>query len=112
MKRRLLLILGLLTLLLVTGAMALHPRATSARPAPQRALATTHCSSTGSYCLDWQVLGGGIAPMESDNFRVRGTLGQTVAGLFSGNSYDLMAGYWAGFDLKHTVYVPTALNGS
>ena len=44
--------------------------------------------------------------MESSSYRLRGTLGQTMAGLFDSSSYTLRAGYWAGIDTGGEVYLP------
>lgn len=102
MKRRTLLTVCLL--LLAVGAVALFLAADrSVAQTGPRAATATYCSS--SYCLDWDVMGG-VGDMHSDSYLLRATLGQTVAGLFSGDTYDLQAGYWAGVDVDWDAYLP------
>ncbi|HSM58950.1 MAG TPA: hypothetical protein VK879_22535 [Candidatus Sulfomarinibacteraceae bacterium] len=103
MRRRTLLTVCLLLLAVAAVTLFLAADRSVAQADPHAATAT-HCSS--SYCLDWDVLGGGVGDMRSDSYLLRATLGQTVAGLFSGDAYELHAGYWAGIDIDWEVYLP------
>lgn len=121
MKKRFLLgaTLMVLTLVLVAAAMAWQAPGSAIAEAPPNALAdtrgepraqapaTTHCST--NFCLDWQVLSGGLGEMASSSFRLRSTLGQTMAGVFSGSSYTLRAGYWTSADSGDKAYLPLLL---
>ena len=107
MRRKAILFFALLALLLAGGLLLAAGNGQAARAAPQpgRALLTATCST--SFCLDWHVLGGEVAPVESASYRMQGTLGQTMAGLFDSASYRLAAGYWHGLEPpKHDVYLP------
>jgi hypothetical protein len=108
MRKRTLIVAGLLALILVlvAGALAAQPGLSRAEPLPQRP-AATYCSD--SFCLDWQVLAGSLGEMESASYRLRGTLGQTMAGLFSSTSYELHAGYWAGVQSGDRVFLPALM---
>lgn len=67
--------------------------------------------TSAQYDLEWSVLGGAMGEMNSASFRLNSTLGQTMAGEFSGTNYGLrVAGYWqeSGAFLRY-VYLPIVL---
>lgn len=106
MKKKAFLLLGVLVVLLLASGLLLATPPSRAQMAPQAAPAVAFCSS--NYCLDWQVLAGGIGPMESSSYRLQGTLGQTMAGLFDGATFELQAGYWVGIHPgEFDIYLPT-----
>lgn len=47
--------------------------------------------------INWDVLSSGGGPTTSTNFRLDGTLGQTVAGLSTSTNFMLNSGYWQDF---------------
>lgn len=102
-------ILLALTVLLGVAALSAQPQPRAQPPAPGQPSLTTHCSD--SFCLNWETIVGDLGEMQSDNFRLRSTLGQTMAGLFSSDSYTLRAGYWAGIDTGDDVYLPALFGG-
>ena len=74
------------------------------------ALATVNRSraqTSASYGLEWYVLSGGLGEMSSASYRLNSTVGQTMAGEFSGTNYNLYAGYWQIF--LRRVYLPLVL---
>ena len=105
LRQRKLLVLVLLALTLLVGAGVLAQAQTAARP-QSRSLQANTAFCSGSFCIDWQVLAGGIGPMESDSYRLESTLGQTMAGSFAGEAFELEAGYWAGVNRGSRVFVP------
>lgn len=97
----------LAVLLLIGGGLVVQAQ-TSAGPEVRTLQASTDMCS-GSFCVNWQVLAGGLGPMESSSFRLESTLGQTMAGLFSGDSYQIEAGYWAGVNRGSRVFIPVVI---
>lgn len=67
------------------------------------------CADT--HCLNWSVLAGGLGSMESDNFQMQATLGQTMAGLFSGDALTVQTGYWVITlgETEYFIYIPVIL---
>lgn len=106
LRRRTIVIFTVLGLL-VGGGLVVQAQ-TSAGPEMRTLQATTDvCSS--SFCINWSVLAGGVGPMESHSFRLESTLGQTMAGLFSGDTYQIEAGYWAGVNRGGRVFIPLVI---
>jgi hypothetical protein len=104
----------LLLVVLAAGGLALGSLAAAESALPETAVAptetlTTSCS--GSFCLNWSVVAGGMAPMASDSFQLRATVGQSVAGLFSGDTYRLHSGYWVITlgEREYYIYIPSIL---
>jgi hypothetical protein len=60
--------------------------------------------SSGSYAINWNVIGGGGEPAISASYGLRGTIGQAVAERSFSTSYGLWPGYWyparVGFQLS------------
>ena len=68
--------------------------------------------SSGGIAVDWSVLSGGGAPVESSSGAValHGTLGQTAIGPGASPHADLGSGFWYGPGRKmYTVYLPIVL---
>jgi hypothetical protein len=97
-KRKLFLITAVLALVL-GGALwswsAIGSSAQAARSAPD------------GYGIEWNVLSGAIGPMSSSSYRMQGTMGQTMAGWFSGPTYKVHAGFWQNFSYR--VFLPVML---
>lgn len=100
--------LAILIFCLVGGSIILgRATRTQAHPQPLPVVATA-CS--GSYCLNRHLLGGGIGPMTSASYGLRGTLGQMMAGLFSNDNYVFIAGYWGGLlQEQEMIYLPIVI---
>lgn len=97
-----------LAIALLAGAgLIAQARATARPPARTLQAATATCST--SYCVDWQLLAGGLGPMESATFRLESTLGQTMAGRFSSDTFHLEAGYWAGVNRGVRLFLPVTI---
>lgn len=97
----------LAVLLLVGGGMVVQAQTTAGPQVRTLQASTDMCS--GNFCVDWRVLAGGLGPMESSSFRLESTVGQTMAGLFSGDTFALEAGYWAGVNRGSRVFVPVVI---
>jgi hypothetical protein len=65
--------------------------------------------AAGTPEMDWWVIGGGGAQVDSGAYSLGGTLGQPVTGASSAGGYELCAGYWCGAAGRHTVYLPVVL---
>ena len=92
MKRKLIL-LSLVIALLTGGALL--------------AVNSSQAQTSTNYGLEWHILSGAVGEMCSTSFCLNSTLGQTMAGEFSGTNYNLWAGYWQKF--SHNVYLPLVL---
>ena len=108
MQRRTIVALLVLALVMLIGAGAVV-QAQTAAGSQQRTLRATTDMCSADFCVDWRVLAGGIGPMESESFRLKSTLGQTMAGLFSGDTFELQAGFWAGVERGGRAYIPAIL---
>ncbi len=99
-----------LVVVLLAGGVSVGNLAAAEPVSPAVASATTDVCSD-SFCVNWSVQGGGLAPMESTSFRLRSTVGQTMAGLFSGDVVRLHSGYWViGLaEPDHQLYLPLVL---
>lgn len=108
MKRKGIFLLGilasLLLILLLFGSGTGQISASSAARQPQ---GPTTCSA--SFCLDWDVMAGSVAPMASSSFRIEGTLGQTMAGLFANDTYTVHAGFWQRLKRNYGINLPIIL---
>jgi len=92
MKRKLILLLSVVTLI-IGGALV--------------AVSNSKAQTSTNYGLEWHILSGAVGKMCSTSFCLNSTLGQTMAGEFSGATYNLWAGYWQKF--SHNVYLPLVL---
>lgn len=61
--------------------------------------------------LSWRVLSGGGRDASSDNYAVRGTLGQLAIGSGQSANHFLGAGYWYGVGgpFRYEVYLPVVI---
>ena len=69
--------------------------------------------SSPNYSVDWSVLSGGGAAVESSSGEValNGTLGQTTIGSSAAIQGELGAGFWYGLGKgESTIYLPVVLN--
>ena len=62
--------------------------------------------SGGDYEISWSTIDGGGGMSSGGNYIVTGTIGQPDAGEMSGDSYELLGGFWPGeplctVDFKH-----------
>lgn len=64
-----------------------------------------------NYRLDWftPLTGGGGGVASSTNYVINFTVGQSVAGVFSGTNYGVCLGYWCGGTAQYRVYLPLVL---
>jgi hypothetical protein len=72
--------------------------------------------NSANYAVNWQVLSGGGAPVESASGVVvlNGSLGQTAAGISSASQSNLGSGFWYGMNLEDMwaslrIYLPITL---
>ncbi len=52
--------------------------------------------SGGDYEISWSTIDGGGGTSSGGNYIVTGTIGQPDAGEMSGDSYELLGGFWPG----------------
>jgi hypothetical protein len=50
--------------------------------------------SSGSYAIDWDIIGGGGEPASPASYGLRGTIGQAAAESSFSTNYGLWSGYW------------------
>lgn len=67
--------------------------------------------SSTNYRLDWFVplTGGGGGPMQSANYAVNLTVGQSVIGAAASANYGVGLGYWYGAMTQYRIYLPLVL---
>ncbi len=67
--------------------------------------------SSAGFNLDWHVLGNGGGEAASLNYRVNGTIGQSIAAppASSSASFNVSGGYWFGEANSITIYLPLVL---
>lgn len=63
-------------------------------------------SADGVPTIDWWVVGGGGGSADAGSYRLSGTVGQPIAGIASGSTRQLCAGFWCGAVLVDYVYLP------
>ena len=61
-----------------------------------------------NYAINWDVMGGGGAPIASTNFALNGTIGQGIIGLKSSTNYGLCSGYWCS-EVEYQIFLPLVL---
>ena len=69
--------------------------------------------TSGTYSLDWDVIGGGGGSMSGSSNSLSGTVGQVAVGESTG-AYRLGSGFWYGLlessaDLGYSIYLPAVL---
>lgn len=104
-KWKLLLVI-LLAALFIGGGLWAADQSQARPPARTQALAA-FCSS--SYCLDWNVMSGGVSPMDSSSFSLVGTLNQTIIGSYSNSNYLMDTGFWASTKRHNDIQLPIIL---
>jgi hypothetical protein len=69
--------------------------------------------SSANYAVEWQVMGVGGAPAESDagGVTLNGTLGQAAIGHSAGTGVQVGTGYWYGSGVEYRIYLPLILRG-
>jgi hypothetical protein len=67
--------------------------------------------ASGSYSINWWVIGGGGGLISGGGYAINATIGQAVVGTVSGGGYELCAGYWCGAAavVEYKVYLPIVL---
>ncbi|HOT92655.1 MAG TPA: hypothetical protein PLJ78_17035 [Anaerolineae bacterium] len=74
--------------------------------------------SSANYRLDWftPLTGGGGGPMQSPNYAVNFTVGQSAVGTSAGTNYGGCLGYWCGITgavgAHYRIYLPLVLRNS
>jgi hypothetical protein len=72
---------------------------------------STLAMSSENYRLDWftPMTGNGGDKIDSANYAVNFTVGQSVIGASSSTSYEGCLGYWCGTAVEHSVYLPLVM---
>lgn len=66
-------------------------------------------TSSTSYVINWNVIGGGAgSTMSGDGYTLDSTLGQTAIG-WSENGHQLGSGFWYGAAVEYKVYLPVVM---
>jgi hypothetical protein len=73
-------------------------------------LLTSLALASGSYSINWWVIGGGGGHAEAGNYSLDATIGQPVTGGMSGGPYTLASGFWGGAAVvEYEIYLPIVL---
>ncbi len=92
-RLRLIILIGLVTLIVVLGLLAAAPTATA--------------QSGGGYDLTWSTVDSGGGQSSGGGYTLIGTIGQADAGAQSGGSYAVAGGFWAAFtQALHQLFLP------
>lgn len=67
--------------------------------------------TSGSFNLEWHVIGNGGQASSSASYQVNGTIGQSMASQpeADGRGFAVSSGYWFG-DARTTIYLPAMRN--
>jgi hypothetical protein len=73
-------------------------------------LLTSIALASGSYSINWYVIGGGGGHAEAGNYSLDATIGQPAMGVMSGGPYTLASGFWGGaLAVEYKIYLPIVL---
>jgi hypothetical protein len=71
---------------------------------------TSIALASGSYTINWYVIGGGGGHAEAGNYSLDATIGQPATGVMSGGPYTLASGFWGGaLAVEYKIYLPIVL---
>jgi hypothetical protein len=70
--------------------------ADSPRPVKQEQPSALTTSTSATYEIDWQSINGGGGDIQSTNYKMQSSIGQSATGYATSTSYQLGAGYWYG----------------
>jgi hypothetical protein len=70
---------------------------------------TSLALASGSYSINWWVIGGGGGRAESGNYSLDFTIGQPVVGVATDTGYELCSGFWCGAVVEYKIYLPIVL---
>jgi hypothetical protein len=69
--------------------------------------------SSADFQLNWTAVAGGGGDSQSADYRVEGTIGQSLAHSEStGGNYRVEGGFWLPFALDNQLYLPIVLRGN
>jgi hypothetical protein len=73
-------------------------------------LLTSLALASGSYSINWWVIGGGGGDAEAGNYSLDFTIGQPVVGVATDTGYELCSGFWCGAAVvEYRIYLPVVL---
>jgi hypothetical protein len=74
-------------------------------------LLTSLALASGSYSINWWVVGGGGGPISGGGYAINSTIGQPVVGVAKDTSYELCSGFWCGVVavVEYKIYLPVVL---
>jgi hypothetical protein len=73
-------------------------------------LLTSLVLASGSYSINWWVVGGGGGPISGGDYAINSTIGQPVVGASEGGNYKIEAGFWGGaLAVEYKIYLPVVL---
>jgi hypothetical protein len=76
-------------------AVPLPPATTdSQRPAGQAQLPAATMSTSATYEIKWQSINGGGGNIQSSNYDIQSSIGQSATGYATSANYEMGAGYW------------------
>jgi hypothetical protein len=70
---------------------------------------TSLALASGSYSINWWVIGGGGGVTEAGNYSLDFTIGQPVVGVATDTGYELCSGFWCGAVVEYKIYLPIVL---
>jgi hypothetical protein len=66
--------------------------------------------ASGSYSINWYVIGGGGGPISGGGYTINSTIGQPVVGASEGGNYRMETGFWGGaLAVEYKIYLPIVL---
>jgi hypothetical protein len=73
-------------------------------------LLTSLALASGSYTINWWVIGSGGGHAEAGNYALDATIGQPVVGASENGNYRIEAGFWGGaLAVEYKIYLPIVL---
>jgi hypothetical protein len=67
--------------------------------------------ASGSYSINWWVVGGGGGPISGGGYAINATIGQPVVGVATDAGYELCSGFWCSelVAVGYRIYLPLVL---
>jgi hypothetical protein len=75
-------------------------------------LLTVFALASGSYSINWWVVGGGGGPITGGGYAINSTIGQPVVGVAKDTGYELCSGFWCSefvAVVEYRIYLPIVL---
>ena len=70
---------------------------------------TARAAPANIYSIDWYSIGNSNWPSSGGSYSLMGSAGEWRAGTAQTTPYQLLGGFWAGINVKYTLYLPIIL---